>query len=81
MQVQVRVHGLLAIRVDDSDGFIELILPDGTDVAGILAVFRETSSFFDPRTCLALIDGERVALNRVIEDGEQVHLYHLFSGG
>ncbi len=81
MQVQVKVHGLLAIRVDDPDGFVELTLPDGTDVAGVLAVFRETSSFFDPRTCLALIDGERVELDRVLEQGEQVHLYHLFTGG
>ena len=58
-----------------------LTLPDGTDVAGVLAVFRQTSSFFDPRTCLALIDGERVELEQVLEDGEEVHLYHLFSGG
>jgi len=50
-------------------------------VAGVLATFRETSSFFDPRTCLALIDGERVGLERVLEDGEIVQLYHLFSGG
>ncbi|MEE8391750.1 MAG: hypothetical protein V3S14_13280 [Anaerolineae bacterium] len=81
MQVQIKVHGLLTIRVDDPDGLVELTLPDGTDVAGVLAVFRETSSFFDPRTCLAIIGGERVGLDRVLEDGEEVRLYHLFSGG
>lgn len=81
MQVRVKVHGLLAIRVDDPDGFVELTLPDGADVAEVLAVFRETSSFFDPRTCLALIGGERVSLDRVLENGEEVHLYHLFTGG
>jgi hypothetical protein len=70
MQIQVKVHGLLAIRVDDPDGLVSLTLPDGTDVAGVLAVFRESSSFFDPRTCLALIDGQRVGLERVLEDGE-----------
>ena len=75
------MHGLLAIRVDDPDGFVELTLPNGTDVAGVLQIFRETSSFFDPRSCLAIIGGQRVPLNRVLEDGEEVHLYHLFSGG
>ncbi len=81
MQTQIKVHGLLAIRVDDPDGLVTLTLPDGIDVAGVMAIFRQTSSFFDPRTCLALIDGERVELERVLEDGEEVQLYHLFSGG
>ena len=81
MQIQVKVHGLLAIRVDDPDGLVSLTLPDGTDVAGVLAVFRESSSFFDPHSCLALIDGQRVGLERVLEDGEELRLYHLFSGG
>ena len=81
MQIRVKMHGLLAIRVDDADGFVELTLPDGTDVAGVVEALRETSSFFDPRSCLAIIGGKRVPLNRVLEDGEEVHLYHLFSGG
>jgi hypothetical protein len=81
MQIRVKTHGPLAIRVGDPDGFVELTLPDGTHVAGVLEIFRETSSFFDSRSCLAVIGGKRVSLNRVLEDGEEVHLYHLFSGG
>jgi molybdopterin converting factor small subunit len=81
MRVRVALHGLFKVGVDDPDGLIELTLPDGTDVAGVIEVLRETSPMLDPRACLAMVGGERVVLDRPLKDGEEVRLYPIFSGG
>jgi hypothetical protein len=39
------------------------------------------SPLFDPGACTATIHGTIVNLDRTLEDGDQVELYHLFSGG
>ena len=41
MRVRVTLHGWLKVGVDDPDGLIELALPDGTDVAGVIEALRE----------------------------------------
>ena len=81
MQVQVTLHGLYTIGVGDPNGLVELTLPDETDVAGLIEVLRETSPTLDPRSCLAMVGGAKVSPTRVLQDGEEVHLYPLFSGG
>jgi hypothetical protein len=74
---------LLTVAVDDPGGRLALTLPQGTDVAGAVEALREAtgSSFFDVRACLATIDGARVGWHRVLADGDELHLYHTFSGG
>jgi len=81
MRVRVALHGWLKVGVDDPDGLIELTLPDGTDVAGVIEALRETSPMLDPRACLAMVGGAQVPLDRTLEDGEEVGLYPTFSGG
>jgi hypothetical protein len=81
MLVQIKVFGLLTAAVDDPDRLIELSLPHGTDVATALQVLQETSSLFDSRSCLAVIEGVKVPPEHVLSDGNEIHLYHLFSGG
>jgi hypothetical protein len=75
------LHGLFTVGVSDPDGLIELTLPDGTDVAGVIEALRETSSMLDPRSCLAMVGGTRVSLDRILDDGEEVCLYPVFGGG
>jgi len=81
MRVRVTLHGWLKVGVDDPDGLIELILPDETDVAGVIEALRETSPLLDPRACLAMVGGASVPLDRTLKDGEEVRLYPTFSGG
>ena len=81
MRVQAKLHGMFKIGVQDPDGVVELTLPDQTDVAGLIEVLRETSPMLDPRACLVMIGGARVPLDRTLKDGEEVHLYPIFSGG
>lgn len=81
MQVRVKLHGLFTIGVDDPDGLVELALPDEMDVAGVIEALRETAPMLDPRSCLAMVGGAKVPLDRTLRDGEEVHLYSLFSGG
>jgi sulfur carrier protein ThiS len=81
MRVRVKVYGLLIAAGEDPDRLIELSLPSGTAVAGAIEALQETSSLFDPRSCLAVIDGVRVPPDHVLRDGNEVHLYHVFSGG
>jgi hypothetical protein len=81
MRVRVKVYGLLIATVDNPDRLIELSLPKGTEVAGAIEALQETSSLFDPRACLAVIDGVRVPPGHVLRDGNELHLYHVFSGG
>jgi len=72
---------MFKIGVKDPDGIVELTLPDETDVAGLLEALRETSPTLDPRACLVMIGGVRVPLEQTLEDGEEVHLYPVFTGG
>jgi hypothetical protein len=81
MRIRVKLYGMLTIGVRDPDHRVEVSLPGGSDVAGLLQTFCETSSLFDPRSCIAMIDGTKVPLSRPLKDGEEVHLYHLFTGG
>jgi molybdopterin converting factor small subunit len=83
IRVLVQVHGLLRAAVRDPNGVLDLTLPEGTDVAGAIEALRErqASSLFDQRACMAVVNGAKVPLDRTLEDGEQLQLYHLFSGG
>ncbi len=81
MRVQVTLHGWLKVGVDDPDGLIELTLPDGADVAGVIEALRETSPMLDPRACLVIVGGAQVPLDQTLKDGEEVGLYPTFSGG
>ena len=81
MRIRVALHGWLKVGVDDPDGLIELTLPDGTDVAGVIEALRETSPMLDPRACLAIVSGAQVPLDRILKDGQEVGLYPTFSGG
>jgi molybdopterin converting factor small subunit len=60
---------------------VELTLPDGTDVAGVIEALRETSPMLDPRACLVIASGAQVPLDRTLKDGEEVGFYPTFSGG
>jgi len=81
MRIRVTLHGWLRIGVEAPDGLIELTLPDGTDVAGVIEALRETSPLLDPRACLVIVDGAQVPLDRTLKDGQEVGLYPTFSGG
>ncbi|MGD2179150.1 MAG: hypothetical protein PVG71_15165 [Anaerolineae bacterium] len=81
MRVRIRLYGLLTIGVNDPDHLVELTLPDGTDVGGMIESLSQTSPMFDPRSCFAMVGGGRVPLDRTLTDGEEVHLYPIFSGG
>jgi sulfur carrier protein ThiS len=81
MQVEVQPHGLLSAAVDRPGDWIELTLPQGTDVAGAMKVLNEISPLFDPRACLAIVEGAKAPPDRILKHGDQVKLYHLFSGG
>jgi hypothetical protein len=81
MRIRVQPHGLLSAAVDEPEGWIELSLPHGTNLAGAMMALGEISPLFDPRACLAIVDGTKVPPEQVLEDGDRVQLYHLFSGG
>ena len=81
MQVRVTLYGWLRMGVSHSDDSLELTLPSGVDVAGVIEALRTTSPMLDPRSCLAMIDGARVPLDRILKEGEEMHLYPVFSGG
>lgn len=81
MRVRATLHGLFRVGIDSPDGRLELTLPEGASVAMLAQMLRETSPAIDPWACLAMIGGERVSLDRSLADGEEVHLYPLFSGG
>jgi hypothetical protein len=81
LRVRVTVHALLTVAVKDPGGVVELTVPCGTDIQGLIEILRERSPVFDPRASMALMDGAQVPLNRPLHDGEHVHLYPLFGGG
>jgi molybdopterin converting factor small subunit len=73
---------MFKVGVDDPNGLIELALPEGTDVAGVIEVLREASPLLDPRACLVTVGGAQVPLlDRTLKDGDEVGLYPTFSGG
>ena len=81
MRIRIKAHGLLTVGVDHPEGLIELDVPAGSDIAGVFDLLGERSPIFDPRACLILVDGAKVSLDRVLKAGDEVRLYHLFSGG
>jgi hypothetical protein len=81
MRVRVTLYGWFRLGVSNPDNALEVILPCGIDVAGVIEALRKTSPMLDPRSCLAMIDGARVPLDRILKEGEEMHLYPVFSGG
>lgn len=81
MQLQVQLHGLLTAGFGASGGRVELTLPEGADVASVIETLSETTPMFDPRSIMAVLGGTQVPLEYVLHDGNELHLYHLFSGG
>lgn len=81
MQIRVKLYGWFKIGLDDPEGLVELTLPEGTDVAGVVHALADSSSMLDPRSCLVMIEGTRVGLERSLTDGEEMHIYPIFSGG
>ena len=82
MRIRVAVHGLLTVAVKDPGGVLELGVAEGTDIQGLLEILHERSAVFDPRsTPIAVIEGEQVPLEHVLEAGQEVHLYPIFGGG
>ena len=83
MRSTVQLHGLLVSATSDSEGQLQLALPDGMDIAGLIAFLEEelASSFFDPRALMATVDGTLAPLHQVLRDGDSVGLFHTFSGG
>ena len=60
---------------------MQVEVPDGIDIRRLVEVLSERSPLFDPRSCLAVVDGAKVSLDRVLSEGEQVHLHVMFGGG
>lgn len=81
MLISVTVHGMLTAAVKNPDGQVDLVVPDEAEVRDVVGILRERSPLFDHRACLALMDGERVSLDRDLHDGDKVDLYLMFSGG
>lgn len=81
MHLRVKLHGLLVAGADNPDGIVELDLPGETNVAGLFQALAETSPLFDAQACLAIVNGVKVPLDWRLQDGDEVNLYHLFSGG
>lgn len=81
MRVRVIAHGLLLAAVNHPDNSLELNVPEGTDIRGMIEILAERSPLFDPRASLAVVDGVKVPLDRPLQEGEHVHLHLLFGGG
>jgi hypothetical protein len=82
MRIHLTVHGLLTVAVKDPGGRMEVEAPEGTDVLGLIEILCEQSPVFDPRSSpIAVIDGVQAPLDRVLQDGQHLHLYPIFGGG
>ncbi len=81
MKIQVTVHGMLTAAVREPGGQVELEVPEGTDILGVVEILSERSPLFDPRASLAVMDGVKVELGRTLLDGNRVDLYLMFGGG
>jgi hypothetical protein len=81
MRIWVTAHGLLTAAMSHPDNLLEVEVPDGTDIRGVVEILAARSPLFDPRSTLAVVDGVRVPLEQLLCDGEHVHLHLLFGGG
>ena len=81
MRVQVFVHDMLTLAVSDPDGQVEMTVPEGTDIHGMVTLLSERSPLFDPRGLLAVMDHVQVPMSQVLHAGDQVHLYMVIGGG
>jgi sulfur carrier protein ThiS len=83
VRLRVKVHGLLTAALKDPDGWLDLSSPKNTSIAGLIEFLseRQNSPLFDAGACMATIEGEAVPLDRILKNGDEVHLYHVFSGG
>lgn len=82
MRIRVVAHGLLTVAVRDPGGAVDLTVPDGIDIQQVLWILHDRSPVFDPHAMpVTVIDGAQVPLDRVLNDGEEVHLYPIFGGG
>jgi hypothetical protein len=82
MHIRVIAHGLLTVAVQDAGGMLELDVPEGRDIQGVLEILCERSPVFDPRaTPIAVMEGVQVPLSQTLHNGEAVHLYPIFGGG
>lgn len=81
--MQVRVHGLLTAAVSKPDEWLNVQVPHGATVADLIERMREllATPLFDPGSCVATIEGSAIPLDHVLEAGQSVELFHLFSGG
>jgi molybdopterin converting factor small subunit len=93
MRVQVCLHGwlrpgagkpesLVASRPEAAaGGKVEMELPEGSDIAGAIAVLQGAGALPDRRGYVVMVDGRRASSDRALHDGEEVHLYPMISGG
>jgi hypothetical protein len=81
MRIEVVAHGMLTAAVRDPGGQMQVEVPDGIDIRRLVEILSEQSPLFDPRSCLAVVGGAKVPLDRVLTEGEQVHLHLMFGGG
>jgi putative ubiquitin-RnfH superfamily antitoxin RatB of RatAB toxin-antitoxin module len=83
ISVRVRVHGLLVAAVPQPDVWVEVSLLPSASVADLIRALSEQleSPLFDAGSCTATIDRAIMAMDHILEDGDRVELYHLFSGG
>ena len=81
MRIGVVAHGMLTAAVREPGGEMQVDVPGGIDIKQLVEILSERSPLFDPRSCLAVMDGEKVPLDRMLAEGEQVHLHLIFGGG
>jgi molybdopterin converting factor small subunit len=81
MRIRVTVHGMLTVAVKDPDGRVEVTVPEGTNVQGVVEKLSERSPLLDPRACLAVMGGVKVPGDRALQDGDEVHLHLIVGGG
>jgi molybdopterin converting factor small subunit len=83
MHVRVLVHGLLTAAVEDPDRWLDVALPAEADVEELVQALCQwlDSPLFDPRSCMATLGGTVVPMNHPLQEGDEVQLYHRFSGG
>ena len=82
MHIRVIAYGLLTVAVRDPGGALDLDVPEGCDIQGVLEILCDRSPLFDPRsTPIAVMDGVQAPLSRTLQDGDTVHLYPILGGG
>jgi hypothetical protein len=67
--------------VEDPDGQLKLDVPGGTGVVGVMELPAEGAPLFDAKSCPAVVDGVQVPFILLLTEGEDLYLYHTFSGG